>query len=133
MHTTAIQCHQCKRQLRGTEFPLCLSVSSAVFCFLGFDDFAAAQAGRADAHALSGRADFGVHGAQVDVPAPLADVVRVADRVAALSASCRKSDKLVPSDCSPDLLELGVQNTDCTGFERVLTSPPTGWAEFCGL
>ena len=50
---------------------------------LRFDDFAAAQAGRADAHALGGRADFGVHGAQVDVPAPLAHVMRVADRVAA--------------------------------------------------
>jgi len=61
-------------------------VEPCVLCgywFLGFDDFAAAQAGRADAHALGGRADFGVHGAQVDVPAPLAHVMRVADRVAA--------------------------------------------------
>ena len=51
---------------------------------LRLDDFAAAQAGRADAHALGGRADFGVHGAQVDVPAPLGHVVGVADVISKL-------------------------------------------------
>ena len=51
---------------------------------LGFNDFAAAQAGRADAHALRGRAHAGVHRTQIDVPAPLGDVVRVADAVSRL-------------------------------------------------
>jgi len=51
---------------------------------LRFDDFAAAQAGGADAHAFGGGADAGVHRAQVDVPAPLGDVVRVADAVSRL-------------------------------------------------
>jgi hypothetical protein len=37
---------------------------------LRFDDFAAAQAGGANAHALGGRAHAGMHRAQVDVPAP---------------------------------------------------------------
>lgn len=58
------------------------SVSSVVD--LRFDDFATAQAGRADAHTLSGRAHASVYRAQVDVPAPLGDVVRVADAVSRL-------------------------------------------------
>ena len=49
--------------------------------FLRFDDFAAADAGRADAHAFCGRAHAGVHGTQVYIPAPLGDVVGVADAV----------------------------------------------------
>ena len=60
--------------------------TSVVDWLLGFNDFAAAQAGRADAHALGGGADFGVHGAQVNVPAPAAYVVRVADLVTKLRA-----------------------------------------------
>lgn len=51
---------------------------------LRLDDFAAAEAGRADADALSLAANLGVHRSQVDVPAPLSDVVRVADAVARL-------------------------------------------------
>src|SRR5450631_4580039 len=60
------------------------SVSSVVDRFLRLDDFTAAQAGRADAHTLGGRAHTGVHRTQVDVPAPLGDVVRVADAVSRL-------------------------------------------------
>jgi len=52
--------------------------------FLRFNDFAAAQAGGADAHTLGGRAHTGVHRAQVYVPAPLSDVVGVADAVSRL-------------------------------------------------
>ena len=51
---------------------------------LGFDDFAAAQAGGAYAHALGGRAHASVHRTQIDVPAPLGDVVGVADAVSRL-------------------------------------------------
>ena len=51
---------------------------------LRFDDFAAAQAGGADADALGGSAYFGVDGTQVHVPAPLGDVVGVADIVSEL-------------------------------------------------
>jgi len=51
---------------------------------LGFHDFTAAQAGRADADPLSLAVDLGVHRTQVDVPAPLGDVVGVADAVSRL-------------------------------------------------
>ena len=60
------------------------SVSSVLERFLSLNDFAAAQAGRADAHTLSGRPHAGVHRTQVDVPAPLGDIVRVADAVSRL-------------------------------------------------
>jgi hypothetical protein len=48
---------------------------------LRFNDFAAAQAGRANADALSLSVHFCVHRTQVDVPAPFRHVVRVADAV----------------------------------------------------
>ena len=48
---------------------------------LRFNDFAAAQAGRADADALGRGAYLGVNWAQVDVPAPFSHVVSVADIV----------------------------------------------------
>jgi len=48
---------------------------------LRFDDFAAAQAGSADADVLGGGSHLSVNGAQVDIPAALADVVGVADGV----------------------------------------------------
>jgi hypothetical protein len=57
---------------------------SSVVKALGLDDFAAAQAGSADAHTFCGRAYASVHRAQIDVPAPLGDVVGVADAVSRL-------------------------------------------------
>ncbi len=51
---------------------------------LRFDDFAAAQAGSADADVLGGGSHLSVNGAQVDIPAALADVVGVADGVTEL-------------------------------------------------
>jgi hypothetical protein len=57
---------------------------SPVVEVLRLNDFAAAQAGRTDAHPLGGRAHTGVHRTQVDVPAPLGDVVRVTDAVSRL-------------------------------------------------
>jgi hypothetical protein len=51
---------------------------------LGFDDFAAAQARCADAHTFRGRAYLGVYWAQIDVPAPLAHIVRVTDGISEL-------------------------------------------------
>ena len=52
--------------------------------YLGFDYFAAAEAGGADADVFGGCAYFGVNGAQVDVPSALADVVGVTDGVSEL-------------------------------------------------
>ena len=52
--------------------------------FLCFDYFAAAQAGRAHADALGGSAHAGVHRTQIHVPAPLGDVMGVADTVSEL-------------------------------------------------
>ena len=51
---------------------------------LRLDDFAAAQARRADSDVLGRRSHLGVNRAQIDVPAPLAHVVGVADGVAEL-------------------------------------------------
>ena len=48
---------------------------------LRFNDFAAAQAGRADADSFGRGANLGVDRAQVDVPAPFGHVVRVTDIV----------------------------------------------------
>jgi hypothetical protein len=58
--------------------------------FLGFNDFAAAQATRADADALADALHFGVDGPQINVPAPLGHVVGVADIVPEL--------RLLPAD-----------------------------------
>jgi hypothetical protein len=57
---------------------------------LSFDDFAAAQAASADAHALPLSVYLGMNRTQIDVPAPLRDVVRVADMVSRL--------RLLPAD-----------------------------------
>jgi hypothetical protein len=51
---------------------------------LRLDHFAAANAGRADAHALCGSAHAGVHGTEIHVPAPLGYIVGVADAVSEL-------------------------------------------------
>lgn len=48
---------------------------------LRFDHFTAANAGRAYSHALGSGAHTGVDGTQIDVPAPLGNVVGVADAV----------------------------------------------------
>ena len=51
---------------------------------LCFYNLTAAQAGSTDADALSLSTNFGVYRTQVDVPAPLGDIVGVADAVAEL-------------------------------------------------
>ncbi len=48
---------------------------------LRFDDFAGADAGRADANPGMTAIHHGSHPLQIDVPPPLADVVRVADLI----------------------------------------------------
>jgi hypothetical protein len=55
-----------------------------IYWWLGFDDFAATQAGGADSDAFGGSAYFGVHRAQIHIPAPLGDVMGVADIVSEL-------------------------------------------------
>jgi len=51
---------------------------------LRFGDFAAAQAGSTDTHALAAALHLGADGPQIDVPAPTRDVVRVADVISRL-------------------------------------------------
>jgi hypothetical protein len=51
---------------------------------LSLDYFAAAKARGTNAHALGCGADSGVNVAQVDIPAPLSDVVGVADAISRL-------------------------------------------------
>ena len=51
---------------------------------LRLDDFAAPQAGGADADPLTGTLHFGVDRAQIHVPAPLGHVVGVADVISKL-------------------------------------------------
>jgi hypothetical protein len=52
--------------------------------FLRFYDFAAAQAGSADADTLGPATHFGADRTQIDVPAPLSHIVGVADVVSKL-------------------------------------------------
>ena len=59
-------------------------MSSVVVRFLGLDDFAAAQAGGADAHPLGAALYFGANRAQVNIPAPAGHVMRVADGISKL-------------------------------------------------
>ncbi len=61
-----------------------ISAVNLRFGFLRFYDFAAAQAGSADADAFGGPVYAGVNRAQINVPAPPRDVVRVADDVSKL-------------------------------------------------
>ena len=51
---------------------------------LGLNDFAAAQAGGADAHALGAALYFGANRAQIDVPATTRHVMGVADGISEL-------------------------------------------------
>jgi hypothetical protein len=51
---------------------------------LRFDDFAALEAAGADANTLANALHLGVNRAQIDVPAPLANVVRVTDVISEL-------------------------------------------------
>jgi hypothetical protein len=68
---------------------------------LCFNHFAAAQTGSADAHVLGSGSHLGVNRAQIDVPAPLADIVGVADGISELrplaadiTNSCHNSEFL---------------------------------------
>jgi len=54
------------------------------FKLLGFSYFPAAQAGSADADTFSGALHFGPNRAQINIPAPPADIVCVADIVSEL-------------------------------------------------
>jgi hypothetical protein len=74
------------RGLSGADLRCRESKLSPIYAFagLGFDDFAAAQAGGADSDALGRSAYLGVHRAQIHVPAPLGDVMGVADIVSEL-------------------------------------------------
>src|SRR3954470_23429692 len=65
---------------------------SARYSGLRLNDLAALQALRANAHPLAAGADFGPDRAKVHVPAPLGDVVGVADVVSRL--------RLFAADCA---------------------------------
>ena len=68
---------------------------------LRLNHFAAAKTGGADAHVLISGSHLGVNRAQIDVPAPLADVVGVTDGISELrplaadiTNSCHNSEIL---------------------------------------
>ena len=82
---------------------------------LSLDDFAAAQAGRADANALALARDLGVHRTQVDVPAPLGDVVRVADAVSRLRLLAADFTLLCHWNAAPEGFRSCRANLDFTG------------------
>ena len=85
---------------------------------LGFDDFSAAQAGRAYADALSLSANLGVHRTQVDVPASLGDVVGVADAVSRLRLLAADITLLCHDDeKSPDKFRTCQANLDFIGTQ----------------
>ncbi len=98
--------------------------TSVVDWLLGFNDFAAAQAGRADAHALRGSTHLGVNRPQVDVPAPFAHVVGVTDRIAAHRLLTANLTNLCHRTALQNLSELDVQSIDCTGFDRPWPASP---------
>ena len=56
------------------------------FKLLSFSDFSAAQAGSADADAFGGALHLSANRPQIDIPAPPADIVGVADIVSELRA-----------------------------------------------
>jgi hypothetical protein len=77
------------------------SLSLRAVTFLRLNHFAAAQTGSADAYVLGSGSHPGVNRAQIDVPAPLTHVVRVADRISELrplaadiTNSCHNSEIL---------------------------------------
>jgi hypothetical protein len=51
---------------------------------LRLNHFAAAQTGSANAHVLGSGSHLGVNRAQIDIPAPFADIVGVTDRISEL-------------------------------------------------
>lgn len=57
---------------------------SLVIYGLSFRNFPAAQAGSADADTLGAALHFGTNRPQINVPAPPADIVRVADIISEL-------------------------------------------------
>ena len=82
-------------------------MSFVVIGFLSLDDFAAAQAGGADPHALGAAFNFGANRAQVDVPTPPRHVVGVADGISKLRPSAADITNLC-HDCSRE-----IQNVVC--------------------
>jgi len=71
-----------------------------MICNLRFDYFAAAQAGSANADSFSNAVYLGANGAEIDVPAPPADIVRVTDSVSELRPLAANITN-VCHDCSP--------------------------------
>jgi hypothetical protein len=65
---------------------------------LGFDNFAAAEARGADAHALGSAFDFGANRTQVNIPAPTGNVVGVADGISKLRPSAADITNLCHDD-----------------------------------
>ncbi len=90
---------------------------------LRLHDFAAAQAGSTNADPLVRAADFRVNRAQIDVPAPLRHVMRVADvisKLRLLAAHCTHLSHYLLQERS----ELEVQTLDFTGFEPFSPTSP---------
>jgi hypothetical protein len=92
---------------------------------LRLNDFAAANAGSAGPYALGGPIHAGMHRTQVHIPAPLGDVVRVADAVSELRLLAADIT-LLCHDCSRSFQVLN-GNHYSTGFSPL----PTIRASLC--
>jgi hypothetical protein len=87
---------------------------------LRFNDFAATQAGGADADAFSLAGNFGVDRPQVDVPAPLGHVVGVADAVSRLRLLAADFT-LLCHDLFPDPFQGTIRSLNFTGQSSIPT------------
>src|ERR1700690_1239376 len=85
----------CSRRSKPGRYFLCAPCG----CLLSLNHFAAAQAASANADTLGRALHFGMNRAEIDVPAPLGDVVGVADVVAELRPLAANITNLC-HDCS---------------------------------
>src|SRR5450631_17455 len=93
--------HFCPRKLGDKQKPAEFRRNPRASKKLRLNHFAAAQTGSTDAHVLVGRSHLGVNRPQVDVPAPLTNIVGVADSISELrplaadiTNSCHNSEVL---------------------------------------
>ena len=115
--------HQTHKHAVGiTDAASLLCASWVTGCLLGLHDFSAAQAGSANAHSLGRLAHARMDWAQVDVPTPLAHVVRVADRVPTHRLLAADFTDLCHDTASPEIANLDWQSFEYIGFEALYAS-----------
>jgi len=101
---------------------------------LGFHDFTATQAGRADADALSLAIYLGVHRTQVNIPAPFGDVVGMADAVSRLRLLAADFTLLCHSTAPRKFrsCRANLDFTGCCANSATATRSPTEWQRVPG-